>query len=221
MTGLQDLAPPERARQLGRPEGEVGLTVAAWMNGFNRPFIQASYRALALETGSRVLEIGFGNGHDVPDLLGRAEDVRYVGLDLSPTMVAEAARFNHAAVAGGKARFHLGSAEAMPFAPASFDRVVAVNVVYFWPDPVPPLAAVRRVLRPGVLAVVGAADPASQPAAVARPEYGFHPRDEATLVAAHRQAGFSKVEVEVVEHVATGADGAPARWRFNIFTAGA
>ena len=48
MTGLQDLAPPERARQLGRPEGEVGLTVAAWMNGFNRPFIQANHRALAL-----------------------------------------------------------------------------------------------------------------------------------------------------------------------------
>jgi len=50
---LQDLTPAERARQLGKPEGSVGLALAEWMNGYNRPYIAASYRALALapETG--------------------------------------------------------------------------------------------------------------------------------------------------------------------------
>ena len=219
MADLQDLTPAERASQLGKPEGDVGLAIAAWMNGYNRPFIAASYRALALTAGSRILEIGFGNGHDVPDLLGRAEAIDYVGLDASPTMVAEAARFNHDAVASGKAHFHLGRADAMPFAPASFDRVIAVNVIYFWPDPLPPLAAIRRVLRPGGRCVIGAAEPASQSGAVARPEYGFHRRDADTLRAAHRQAGFGSVEVEVVEHDVIRNDGTSARARFNVFVA--
>jgi SAM-dependent methyltransferase len=134
-------------------------------------------------------------------------------------MVAEAARFNQGAVARGKAQFHLGSADAMPFAPASFDRVIAVNVIYFWPDPVSPLAAVRRVLRPGGLSVIGAADPAAQSGACARPEYGFHRRDADTVLAAHRQAGFGSVEVEVVEQIVTGKDGTPGRVRFNVFVA--
>jgi len=219
MADLQDLTPAERASQLGKPEGDVGLALAAWMNGHNRPYIAASYRALALRAGCRILEIGFGNGHDVPDLLGRAEAIEYVGLDVSPTMVAEAARFNHDVVASGKAQFHLGSAEAMPFAPASFDRAIAVNVIYFWPDPVPPLVAIRRVLRPGGLCVIGAGEPASQSGAFARPEYGFHRRDADTLRAAHRQAGFGSVEVEVVEHVATGKDGTSTRSVFNVFVA--
>ena len=219
MADLQDLTPAERASQLGKPEGDVGLAIAAWMNGYNRPFIAASYRALALAAGNRILEIGFGNGHDVADLLGHAEAIDYVGLDVSPTMVAEATRFNHDAVAGGKARFHLGRADAMPFAPASFDRVIAINVIYFWPDPVPPLAAIRRVLRPGGLCVIGASDPASQSDAVARPEYGFHRRDADTLLAAHRQAGFGGVELEVVEHAVTRNDGTPGRLRFNVFVA--
>ena len=219
MADLQDLTPAERAGQLGKPEGDVGLAIAAWMNGYNRPYIAASYRALALEAGNRILEIGFGNGHDVPNLLGRAEAIEYVGLDVSPTMVAEAARFNQGAVASGKAQFHLGSAAAMPFAPASFDRVIAVNVIYFWPDPVPPLAAIRRVLRPGGLCVIGASDPASQSDAVARPEYGFHRRDADALIAAHRQAGFGSVEFEVVEHAVTRNDGTSGRVKFNVFVA--
>jgi SAM-dependent methyltransferase len=197
----------------------VGLALAEWMNGYNRPYIAASYRALALAAGNRIFEIGFGNGHDVPDLLGRDEAIEYVGLDVSPTKVAEAARFNHDAVVSGKAQFHLGSADAIPFAPASFDRAIAVNVIYFWPDPVPPLAAIRRVLRSGGLCVIGAADPASQNAAVARLEYGFHRRDADTLRAAHRQAGFGSVELEVVEHAVTRDDGSAARVRFNVFVA--
>jgi len=221
MVDLQNLTPAERARQLGKPDGDVGLAIAAWMNGFNRPFIAPCYRALALENGSRVLEVGFGNGHDVPELLGRADAIAYVGLDWSPTMVAEAARFNHDAVASGKARFLVGSPDTMALPPASFDRAIAVNVIYFWPDPVPPLAAMRRVLRPGGRCVIGAADPASQTGAFARPEHGFHRRDADAVLAAHRDAGFADIQVETVEHVATANDGTPLRLRFNVFVASA
>jgi SAM-dependent methyltransferase len=216
MTGLQELTPAKRAQLLGKPDGEAGLALAEWMNDFNRPFIAAARRRLALENGCSVLEIGFGNGHHLPDLLAGAETIHYAGVDISPTMVEEATRFNHPLVANGQAQFHLGTVEALPFAPASFDRVVAFNVIYFWPDPVAPLTAIRRALQPRGISVIGASDPSSQKAAYVRPEYGFHPRDAATLVAMHRQAGFHSVEVRSVQDTVAVLDGTVISRLFNL-----
>jgi cyclopropane fatty-acyl-phospholipid synthase-like methyltransferase len=69
--------------------------------------------SLGVEAGHRVLEIGFGNGRAAPQVIAQAVDVRYSGIDISPTMVAEASAFNAVLVAAGKASFHLGLAERM------------------------------------------------------------------------------------------------------------
>ncbi|HVC62465.1 MAG TPA: class I SAM-dependent methyltransferase [Acetobacteraceae bacterium] len=106
----------ERARQLGNPEGVVGIAVADWLNDNNRQANAKTVVLLGVEAGHRVLEIGFGNGRTVPDVIAQAVDVHYTGIDISPTMVKEASRFNAAPVAAGRVSFHLGSAERMSFA---------------------------------------------------------------------------------------------------------
>ncbi len=60
---------------------------------------------LGVQAGHRVLEIGFGNGRAAPAIIGRAADVHYAGIDISPTMVNEANRINAALVAAGQASF--------------------------------------------------------------------------------------------------------------------
>ena len=65
-----------------------------------------------------------------------APGARYTGVDFSETMVAEAEAFNADLIKAGKARFHLASVEQMPLADGSFDRALAINTIYFWPDPV-------------------------------------------------------------------------------------
>ena len=76
------------------------------------------------------------------------------GLDRAETMVTEATAHNAELVAAARASFRLGSAELIPCKDESFDRVFAVNVIYFWPEPVRALAEMRRVLRPGGLSIV-------------------------------------------------------------------
>ncbi len=95
-------------------------------------------------------------------MIDQSKDVRYAGIDISPTMLEEAKRFNAALVAAGRASFHLTSAEHLPFADTSFDRVFAIGVIHFWSDPIIPLVEIRRVMRPGGLAVMGADDPRSR-----------------------------------------------------------
>jgi ubiquinone/menaquinone biosynthesis C-methylase UbiE len=210
MAVLESLTPAERARQLGNPDGAVGLAVAEWLNENNRQDYSGIIALLNLEPDGHVLEIGFGNGRMVGDVITQAAGIRYAGIDISLTMVEEARRFNAAQVAAGRVRFHLGSAEKMPFDDASFDRVFSIGVAHFWADPVGSLAEVRRVLRPGGVSLMGCLQPREAPE-FAKPEHGFFLRDTAAWQTAYHNAGFAKLDIESIESDRINAAGATIR----------
>jgi ubiquinone/menaquinone biosynthesis C-methylase UbiE len=210
MPSLSGLTPAERARLLGKPEGELGIAISGVMNQTNAPIIEAVYRRLGLQTGQCVLEIGFGNGRTVPMLMQQAERLTFVGIDIAETMVAEATAFNRQLIDLGYAKFHLAPAEAIPCADASVDRACAINVVYFWPDPVKVLSEIRRVLRPGGFSVIAGIDIATAAEApFSRAEFGFRARDVDELIDLHRAAGFEAVEIEPFDYVSKRPDGTP------------
>jgi ubiquinone/menaquinone biosynthesis C-methylase UbiE len=208
MVDLEALTPAELARQLDQPEGEVGLVVAESLNTINRWVNEAVFRRLDLEPGSRVLELGFGNGHLIPVLMRHARGIRYVGIDKSPTMADEALRFNRTLVTSGRAAFHRGSAEDMPFPDNSFDRAFGAGVVYFWAEPVETLAEIRRVLRSGGRSLLASMPPeVAETEEFARSDFGFHVYDGDTLMALHQAAGFRRVAVETYEEPKNRSDG--------------
>ena len=221
MVDLNALAPSEMARLLGKPEGEAGRAVGERLNRVNADITTAVYRRLQLRPSDRVLEIGFGNGKLLTKLLACADDLTYVGVDISETMVTEAIAFNAELVAAGQASFRLAPAEAIPCPDRSFDKVFAVNVIYFWPDPVRALAEMRRVLRPDGMSVIAAVKPDTDqpPPPFAREEYGFRVRDAATVVTLHRDAGFGQIELEDYEEISTRPDGTPWKRRYSIVIA--
>lgn len=222
MVDVSKLTPAEMARHLGKPEGDVGIAVSLRINGINGNITSKTYRRLDLAAGMQVLEIGPANGHLLPELLGHASDLRYVGIDISKTMVDEACRFNAGSVAAGQATFHVAGAEHIPASDKSFDRVFAVNVIYFWPDAVAPLREIRRVLRSSGYSVVVATTPesmASGNSAIFSLENGFHRRDAEALVAVHKAAGFSEVTVELVNEMVTLPDGKDWKRDYNLIIA--
>ena len=211
MVNLDGLTHSERARHLGNPEGEFGLAIAAVLNDVNRQEYDAVISLLASKPSNRVLEIGFGNGHLVGELVRQAKDVSYAGIDISPTMVDEANQFNAALVSAGRARFLLSSADEIPFDDEQFDSVFAIGVKHFWVDPERPLAEIRRVLKPGGVSIMSSIHP--RWAAVlpfARREFGFHVRDNDEWAALHRAAGFSHVAADTIKSQHTQPDGSTA-----------
>jgi SAM-dependent methyltransferase len=207
MADFTTLSPAEQARQLGKPEGALGLDTALRMNRVNFKITEAVYDHLELAAGMAVLEIGFGNGRLLPGLMRRAEPLNYLGIDISPTMLEQARLFNAAHMAAGRVEFRLGDGETLPAADASFDRAFAVNVIYFWPDPQRQLSEMRRVLKPGGFSVIAATSPetAAQIPSMRR-EFGFHIRDAEAVAALHRLAGFSHVETVMFEDVVPRPD---------------
>lgn len=104
-----------------------------------------SIKALSIEDGNHILEIGHGNGRHVENLLERAENLRYVGIDISETMHIEAEKNN--TNFQDKAEFVLYEGEILPFEDKTFDKIFTVNTVYFWKNPVNFLNGIYRILK--------------------------------------------------------------------------
>lgn len=131
------------------PEGFDGLV--EW---FDRLVGVAWYREMLADcrallgdlAGKRLLDVGCGTG--LVSLELAAEGAGVTGVDLSVPMVERARR--HAAVRGvERASFLVADACRLPFPDASFERVLAVCLLFWLPAPARGLAEMARVTVPG------------------------------------------------------------------------
>lgn len=142
------LSPKELAKHLRQPDGEMGKEVGLQMNRSNKHICLNSYQVLDPKNENHILEIGMGNGFFVKDLLGMANNLKYTGVDFSPTMVEEASLLNKEFSDEKTASFELASIEKLPFEDNSFDCITTTNTLYFWPQPKENIKELVRVLKP-------------------------------------------------------------------------
>jgi SAM-dependent methyltransferase len=96
-------------------------------------------------SGTRVLDLGFGEGYGAPILIEAGAD--YLGLEPDEKMV------DHARARYG-ARFETYDGASIPAADGAFDLVVAFQIIAFLADPRPWLREIRRVLVPDGTALI-------------------------------------------------------------------
>jgi SAM-dependent methyltransferase len=102
-----------------------------------------------------LLEIGFGPGIAIREAARRAQRGYVVGVDHSAVMVKQGARRNRAAVRAGLVDLRQAPADALPTFDLVFNKVLAVNSLGFWPNPVERLTEIHSLLRHGgVIAIV-------------------------------------------------------------------
>ena len=110
-----------------------------------QPGRKAVVQALKLHAGEHVLEVGVGTGLSLP-LYPR--DVKITGIDVSREMLEKARhRVARRHLANVEALLEM-DAEAMSFADASFDRIVAMYVLPVVENPVRLLEELHRVCKP-------------------------------------------------------------------------
>ena len=181
------------AQQLSRPTGLPGAIIGHLMNRRNAKMNHFALEQLRVKTTDRVLEIGFGGGVILSSLVENAGF--FVGLDRSPDVIRRAARKFARAVAGGRAAFHQGEVEALPFEAPSFEKVITVNTVYFWKSLDQGFRECYRVLASTGLLVVGFL-PKDRMDRMGMPVDIFASRTPEQVVAAIEKAGFADVRVE-------------------------
>ena len=105
-------------------------------------------RTLLTQAHGRTLEIGAGNGYNLPHYTAAVDELFVT--EPSPFMLDHLrASLESDAPPVGSWRLEQTGAEELPFADASFDTVVATFVHCTIPDPPRAIAEIARVLRPG------------------------------------------------------------------------
>jgi SAM-dependent methyltransferase len=124
---------------------------AACVEQVGLPLFGAALDAARVTAGTRLLDAGCGAG--LLALLASLRGAQVTALDASPALVAIARQRLPAA------DVREGDLEALPFADASFDAVIAVNSIFYAADMAAAMRELARVARPGGRVVITAWGP--------------------------------------------------------------
>ena len=114
------------------------------------------FAPLALRPGLNVLDVGCGTGDSLRLLAPIISPGSAVGVDLSETMIAEARQRSAENI--DNLSFRVGSVLDLPFPAASFDRVLATQLLLHVSDPAKALVEIKRVLAPLGMASISEID---------------------------------------------------------------
>lgn len=192
------------AKQLGHPRGVGGRIVGLALNRGNRGFVSAAVQALHVENDALVADVGFGGGAGLKLLLNSvSRSGRVHGVEVSDTMLKQAARRYRRDVAAGRLALHNGSLTRLPFADRTLNGVLTVNTIYFVADLREAFTELARVIAPSGRIVVGVADPETM-AKLPFTSHGFRLRPIPEVIDTLRSAS-----LVVQHHRISAGDGAP------------
>jgi SAM-dependent methyltransferase len=138
----------------------------------------------------RVLELGVGSGRLLSAVAARATQGIVAGVEPDEVAYRQARRTCERGIREGRVMLLRGtSLDLSAFADGAFDKVYGVHVAYFWEDPLPDLAEIRRVLRPGGRLLLGYCE--GEPGEDGKPRFRA-----AALEQALTASGFAHVRTE-------------------------
>lgn len=147
--------PEQLSALLRKPRGEEGITVGTEMNKSNASLYDLTFSTLQFQDYENVLEIGFGNGKFFGRYSAINLTVQLTGLDYSELMCEEARKRNPDLIANGTLKIKHGDALSSGFPDNEFDKVIALNTIYFWEPLEDHFLEIKRILKPGGLFLVG------------------------------------------------------------------
>lgn len=137
------------ANQARKPSGWFGRIVAPRV--FNRENSDMEDFGLELmnpNQNDQILEIGFGNGRLISEIIRELKGGKVCGIDISDEMVELAYKKNAQWTKNGVLEIRKASIADIPYPDNYFNKIFTCNTIYFWPNPEVNIKEVRRVLKP-------------------------------------------------------------------------
>ena len=94
----------------------------------------------------RILEIGYGGGSTIKNLLALNKNLEIHGIDISKESYRTAQRVHSDSIRKGSVQLKIGNVENMPYQNNYFDRIFAIQTHIFWKDIKKSFQEVYRVL---------------------------------------------------------------------------
>lgn len=136
------------ANQARKPSGWFGRIIAPLVyNWENAEMENFGLELMDPDEDDRILEIGFGNGRLISEMIPILKDGKVCGIDISREMVEVASKQNAKWTNNGKLELKKASIEDIPYPDNYFDKAFTCNTIYFWPEPKKNLQEIKRVLQ--------------------------------------------------------------------------
>ncbi|WP_368650117.1 class I SAM-dependent methyltransferase [Bacillus inaquosorum] len=138
------------SKKFSKPKGVFGMIAGYIMAAENRTLNQWTIDQLGITRGDSILEVGFGPGYCMQQVLKREKDVDLHGIDESEVMLKLAAR----RVKSKPVRLIQGSVETFPLTDSFYNKVISVNNYTIWNDQTKGMKQIYRALKPGGKAAI-------------------------------------------------------------------
>jgi arsenite methyltransferase len=183
------------AGQLHHPGGALAGLTALNMNRTNTNINKTTVQLLDIKPSDRVLEIGFGGGEALNEIAKLAGNGLVAGIDVSDSMLKRGAKRFAALISEKKMELKAGSSAKIPYPDSFFDKVCAINCIYFWDNPVADLKEVKRIMKNGGKLIISVYNK-EQFKEHSFTKYGFSLYSDGQLENLLGNAGFNDIHLE-------------------------
>ncbi|MGE5680264.1 MAG: class I SAM-dependent methyltransferase [Bacillota bacterium] len=178
-------------KQLKKPSGLLGIIVAKMMERRNRKYYYKVIQEMEIRNGDKILEIGYGPGDGI-ELFARNYDCQITGIDFSELMYKKASERNKKYIDSGKVHLKYGDLLNADLGIEKFDKVVCLNVVYFWNDLNEAFKKIISLLNDGGMYFIYMASAEQLTQLGADKEFARYSIDQ--VESALKQTGFNSIE---------------------------
>lgn len=175
-------------RQSEHPEGFVGRIMTKIWSGYFKDLNKWGNSLVHLDDAKKVLNVGFGGGSGVKEILDRKAGHTVYGVDISEEALRTATKLNQDYVKKGQALLGTGDVANLTFEDDFFDLVIAGQSHIYWEELEKGLAECYRVTREGGTFLITCEN---EKIAYHLSKY----RDDKTFQALLAEIGFSKVTI--------------------------
>jgi ubiquinone/menaquinone biosynthesis C-methylase UbiE len=183
------------AGQTKHPHGIFSSIVVHRMNNTNVNINNMTVQLMQIGPADRVLEIGFGGGEALNEMIKLIQSGLLAGIEISDAMIKRCRKRFGSDISRGKMELKKGRSDKIPYEDGFFDKVCVINCIYFWSNPTDDLKEILRVMKNRAKLVISAyTREMIQKHSFARYGYTFY--TDSQLQDLLDKAGFSDIRIE-------------------------
>ena len=133
-------------KQSQKPSGLIGRVITKIWSFYFKKLSLWAIKQTTISDNYRILEIGYGGGSTIKNLLALNKSLEIHGIDISKESYRTAQRVHSDSIRKGSVQLKIGNVENMPYQNNYFDRIFAIQTHIFWKDIKKSFQEVYRVL---------------------------------------------------------------------------
>lgn len=133
-------------KQSQKPSGLIGRVITKIWSFYFKKLSLWAIKQTTISDNYRILEIGYGGGSTIRNLLALNKNLEIHGIDISKESYRTAQRVHSDSIRKGSVQLKIGNVENMPYQNNYFDRIFAIQTHIFWKDIKKSFQEVYRVM---------------------------------------------------------------------------